>query len=141
MKEKGYFYLILGAIVFLIVVYFVGKSYGKNKPPREIPLPDDDPSGTGSDFDPTSLTDKLYNDIQGWSNPLNRDMNAWNAFLSLSDTNFVKVLNDWNERYYSKWKETLYQSYLKEKFNPWTSKNLLVSLNEKFARLDKSKKQ
>ena len=136
--------LAMAGIVFILVVYFIGRSYGKTVPPSPIPVPQDDPNvkpGSGTPkFDPKPLTDRLYQDIKGWSNPFDRDMDAWNNLASLSDTNFVIVLNDWDARYYNKWTQTLYQAYMGEKFNPLTSKNLLSSLSQKFERLEKGRK-
>lgn len=138
---KSIFNAILGGTVFLLVIFFVGRYYGRNTPPAEIPVPDDDPtkptpSGQSS-FDPKPLTDKLYNDIEGISGIFNRDMDAWNSLAALSDTDFVKVLNDWNARYWTKHKENLYDAYRGEYFNPITSKNLLSTLSQRFERLGK----
>jgi hypothetical protein len=136
-KIYGYLATGVAVIIFLVIVYFIGKNIGKNTPPPEIKDPGTD---FKSSFNPTALTDSLYNDIKGYSNPLNRNMDAWNAFLALSDTDFIKVLNDWDKRYFSKWQQTLYSAFKDEKFNPFTSANLITSLTKRFERIEALRK-
>jgi hypothetical protein len=139
MKGNTVFYFILGGIVFLAAVFYAGRSYGKNKPPDPMRVPEDTPGTTESKYDPTALTDRLYRDIKGLSSIAFRDMDAWKTLISLSDTDFVKVINDWNQRYYSKYKESLYQAYENEWFNPYTTFEFDQALRRRFEKFDKSK--
>ena len=128
------------AIILLIVIFFVGKAYGKNLPPKEVPVPLDPGTGGTSTFDPTALTDRLFRDMDGIQlNIFDRDMDAYNTLNSLSDTDFVKVMNDWDKRYYARSKETLFQAFQGEWFYE-TAKNLNESLIKRFTRLEATRK-
>lgn len=121
-------YLAIAVIVLLLVIFFVGKSYGKNKPPNAINVPDDDVDGVIS-YDPTSLTDALYKDIKGVSLLGYHDTTPYFELNKLSDGNLVIVMNDWDNRYYGKNKETLFEAISNEYFlfNQIDTVNAIVS--------------
>lgn len=114
MKNKWTVAIVLGCIVFLVLAYWIGKSYGKSLPPKPIDQPEDlqdngtvNASGTLSEVEIQQITDAFYKDINGWSWGFQHDMTPYQKFLSLSNTDKVKVLNDWNARYFSEWSQQL----------------------------------
>lgn len=134
-KASAYLYGSIAAIILLLVIFFVGKSYGKNKPPTAIA----DPNDGNTIFDPTSYTDRLYTDINGLRLPIihwfRDDSEIWKLVTSLSDSNLVKIMNDWDKRYYSKWKQTLATAVAAESF--LTDQGLLTRLK----RLEATRKK
>jgi len=134
-------YIILGAVIFLVIIFFVGKSYGKSIPPKENEIPSDDPTGTGGSSEKviTGITDEIYNDISGLTLfGSSRNFDAYVNLNSLSDADFVRVYNDWNNRYFSKDKETIRQAINNEIrfFFPFGLEGTLDSIENKFSRLN-----
>lgn len=117
--------------IILIALYFIYYGYKKYKYwknlPEEINIPDDDPfkpvtpgSTPSITFNPQPLTDKLYKDISGWA--FFNNYEPWQQLSALSDSDIVKIMNDWDKRYYNVWNETLYQAFSGEtrySFNAW----------------------
>ena len=139
MKEYStYIYVAIITAVIMVVAYFVGRAHGKSIGPPSIPVPEDTVGGGAPSYDPKPLTDRLYKDIDGLKLKFQRDWDAWLELQALSDTNIVKVMNDWDARYYNVWRETLAQAYDKEYV--LTMSTMLKSLPPRFERLEKLRK-
>ena len=145
--------IIFGLILLFIVIFFIGKSYGKNESPNEIPDQSDlNPDGYGktnnsgqtskTTFDPTFYTDDLWNSIDGVNVLGLRRSEPYINFYGLSSTNFAKVLNDWDKRYYSKNHETLYTALRNENFGYGDSvaEELKQNIRKRIIELDKLRK-
>ncbi|NCX95179.1 MAG: hypothetical protein EBX41_02000 [Chitinophagia bacterium] len=71
---------------------------------------DTDVNGSGAygeDYDPTALTDALYDDLKPQFINWSRDIDSFKKLLALNSIAFRKVHNDWNKRYYPTIKESL----------------------------------
>jgi hypothetical protein len=136
MNPRLILYSIIAGIVLILVFFFIGKSYGKSIPPGKVPLPDDNGNSTGqaSDSKIMRITDDLKEDIYSW---FTRDSAPYVELMGLSDTDFVRVYNDWNARYYSKDNQTLKQAIEGEFLSStsFTFYNLKPQLMERFSRL------
>ncbi len=120
----------IAIIIFLIVVYFVGKSYGKSLPPDQTKLPDDPnnpgKTGTGIKADSTisAMTDRVFNDIEGINWLGYHDGSIYTELVAFSDVDLVKVSNDWLDRYFNKHNETLLNALKAETFVLWSPENV-----------------
>lgn len=136
---RTWLYIGIAFIVLILVFFFIGKAYGKSLPPKPVTLPPDG-SGSGqggaqlSEGAVQKLTDDLYEDIYSWGT---RNSEPYIALLALSNTDFVRVYNDWNARYYFKDKETLKQAIGGEVFSitSFTFVNLKDNLMQRFQTL------
>lgn len=107
------------AVVFVVGFgawfYFKGRSKGKQKATEELKKDlrvEVDPKyltdKNGNKFDPKPTTDRLYKDIKGLTIvSAQRDTEAYNILLAMSDDRVKAVANDWLERYFDETKQTL----------------------------------
>lgn len=107
-KNKRYIFVIIVAGGILYYVY----TQGKNKSPKDVVLPPDIQPNGASNYNPGTITDRIYNDINcvfclHTSAP-------YDEALKLSNSQLVSVWNDWNKRYWKKNKETLSAALLGE---------------------------
>lgn len=140
MNPRVILYSSIAGIILILVFFFVGKALGKSTPPDMVPLPNDPGAGgTGAtgqlpSAGITAITDSLYDDIYSiWT----RDSQPYIDLMALSDTDFVRVYNDWNARYYSKDQQTLKQAIDGEWLSAtsFTFYNLKPQLMQRFSRL------
>ena len=98
---------VITCVILLVVIFFIGIKYGKSKPPKNYTDPGDLNADDG--YDPTYLTNALFDDIEGvaWTGH-NGDL--YKQLNLLSDSDIVKVMNDWNKRYFGRHSETLLQA-------------------------------
>ena len=98
-------------IAILVGIYLWGRNKGKEDfPDFEVPT---DP-GAGADailyvdanFVQT-MTLNLYEDLKGWSFLETYTIATWQDYATASDTNFVAVYNEFNDRYYADLGNTL----------------------------------
>ena len=103
-------------VVAVVIVIFIGVAYWyyrKGKKQTTIaPIPNDSPTGinnpSGVSLSSISqLADELYQEMNGVS--LYRDSQPYVKLLVLSDTDFVKVYNSFNEKYQKEGEGTLKQ--------------------------------
>jgi len=133
------------AVVVLIVILQVYRKikYRVQQPPR-IPVPNDNPFGavTPGSYNPGPLTVKLYEDIRGWK--FFNNYAPWKELSELSDTDVVKVMNEWDKRYFATWGETLLEAFAGEtryRVNTWFSTtHFLTILRARLERLEKLRK-
>lgn len=134
-------YIIIGfvSILLVVMVFLIAKK--ANAKPNKIVVPEDlntdaidtkGNSGTGTSkktsYDPTDITDRLYNEIKGWN--FTYDDKLYSELMSLSNTNLVKVMNDWDKRYFKKWNETLLEAIEGEKIFGFYKNSILSRLRE-----------
>lgn len=136
MNPRLILYSSIAGIALILVFFFIGKSYGKSIPPKPVTLPNDNGSSTGQapDIKIMQITDALKEDIYSW---FTRDSAPYVELMGLSDTDFVRVYNDWNARYFSKDNQTLKQAIEGEFLSStsFTFYNLKPQLMERFQRL------
>lgn len=139
MNQRLIFYSIIAGLALILIFFFIGKSFGRSIPPAMVPLPNDPGSGTGatgslSDANIRLITDALHEDINSW---FTRDSAPYIDLMALSDTDFVRVYNDWNSRYFNDNKETLKQAIEGEWLSAtsFTFYNLKPQLMQRFERL------
>ena len=131
--------VIVGAVILLIVIFFVGKAYGKKTPPKKLPDPGDIVDDVTT-YDPTAMTDKLWGDIDGISWLYNHDIDIYNELITLSDTNLVKVMNDWDKRYFSKHSETLLQA-INGEYYFLDDNDIIDALKARLTKLEATRKK
>lgn len=124
MKNKWIIAVVVGFVLLLVITYWVGKSYGKSLPPKPIDQPTDlqddgttSNAGSASTAEIQQITDAFYNDIDGIAWGFVHDMVPYQKFLELSNTDKVRVINDWNARYYSEWSQNLAEAIEGEKYS------------------------
>ncbi len=106
-------WVIIAIVASLILIFFMGKSYGKSIPPEDINVDDlvDDTGylvSTLSDSDIQFLTTRIFKDIEGvnfWFGSHAGEL--WYEISNLSDRDLTRVSNYWNNKYYKEHKETL----------------------------------
>lgn len=103
--------IVIGVILLIILVagillYRSGKKSGATKINISNP-PSDDAGGAGiSTAEINSLSDEIYRDMDGL-NGFGHNTDVWQRFLSLSDTDLVKVYNEFNTDYQAESEQTL----------------------------------
>lgn len=132
-------------IVVLIVSFFSLRwIYREFTKPEEEKIPDDTQGGGGgsgsggssntgvSDSQITIIVDAIYKDIYSWGT---RNAKPYSDLLALSNSDFVRAYNDWNNRYFKEDGETLRMAINNENsiYQPF----ILVrdTLNSKFSSL------
>ena len=90
----------IAAVVIIATIYFIGRSDGKQK--VEAPdLPKDQPGGEGlseaESDEVRSITLALHTEMKGLN--FSYDLEPFRRLLTLSDTLFVAVYNDFNTMY------------------------------------------
>jgi hypothetical protein len=92
----------LAGIIFWVITARITKTLAENKPAPT------DPNGTSpfiDNYDPTALTDSINSLYSCWFCLRNDD--PFNQLLALPSAPFRLVVNDWNNRYYTKHNKTL----------------------------------
>ena len=130
-------------VILIIIIYFAGRSYGRKLPPKPVDLSDLNltpggytPSNELSETLIKQIVDDLYNDIKGWTiqslpfGPGGRNIEVYMTLLRISDVDLMKVMNLWDQKYYSEWNQTLIEAIEKEYFFPYSKLQ-----NEVIARL------
>ena len=104
--------IIVGVIILIaLTIYLIGRSSGKKGKAKHIDLPTDT-GKPGDNFGgiPAStirrLSVALHDDMDGW-NLGGHNMDPYKEWLTMSDTGFVAVYNDFNDQFYSEGKGTL----------------------------------
>lgn len=103
--------IFLTVAIIIAIVYFAGRWSAKNKvaKPEKIPVPPDLDPNAGGNWNPGPVTDALYDEIYRW--PVwTRDNKPFAVANALNDTRLAMVINDWNRRYFTKDKETLFEA-------------------------------
>jgi hypothetical protein len=138
-SSRTWLYIGIAFIVLILVFFFIGKAFGKSMPPKPVELPPDGSGGGEGGAQLTEaaiqkLTDQLKDDIYSFGT---RNSEPYIALLALSNTDFVRVYNDWNARYYNEDKETLKQAIAGEYFSvtSFTFANVKETLMNRFQSL------
>lgn len=107
-------YLFISVLVALILIFFMGKSFGKSDPPKAIDIEGDtDTDGyfvsSLSDSDIRYLTERIYKDLDGvnWLVGADHENELWFEVSNLSDRDLTRVINEWSKTYYRKHNQTL----------------------------------
>lgn len=110
-------YVIIGAIIALVLIYFMGRSYGKSIPPDNVDIDgktdtDGYLQSTLIDSDIQYLTSRLFTDLDGvnWWFVINHNTELWYEAAALNDYDLTRVINYWNKKYYKENNETLYEA-------------------------------
>lgn len=110
--------VIIGIIVIVVALflYFQGKKAGGRGKAKHIDLPSDLVVGGDPNSDPNAggipgstirrISTALHDDMDGW-NLTGHNMDPYKEWLTLSDTGFVAVYNDFNDQFYNEGKGTL----------------------------------
>jgi hypothetical protein len=117
-------YVVLGTLLSLVLIFFMGRSFGKSEPPAAINIEgqtDTDGYLVSSldEIDIRTLTEQVYNDLDGvnWTFGLSgRDNQVWYRLSALSDRDLVRVINEWSKTYYKKHSEKLSEAILSDYF-------------------------
>lgn len=107
-KYKTVIGVVIGIIIIIAVIYILGRRSIKNRIPKDVELPPDTQPGDQTNFNPGPFTDAIYEDISEIIGV--HDSQPYQALLGLSNSQLVAVYNDWNQRYYNKYKQTLTQA-------------------------------
>jgi hypothetical protein len=118
MDKKTKKQMVIGLLVFaaILFIYFKGKAAGKLGKAKKVKLPNDIIGG-GSNTDPNtgqiingskirSISVALHDDMNGY-NVTGHDMTPYKDWVTLSNTGFVAVYNDFNKQYFSEGNGTL----------------------------------
>lgn len=103
--------IVIGVILLIILIsgillYRSGKKSGATKINISNP-PLDDAGGAGiSASEISNLSDEIYRDMKG-VNGFGHNTDIWQKFLALSDTDVVKVYNEFNTDYQTESEQTL----------------------------------
>ncbi len=101
--------IVIVLVVLSLIVYFM---FLRKSKPYSAPVPKDDPTGTGShnnDNEIKRIASALHKEIVG-VNIWTRKLKPYQDFANLSDTDFVKVYNEYNALYQNEDNETLYEA-------------------------------
>ena len=107
-------YIIIGGLVALVLIFFMGKSFGKSTPPDAIDI-DGKTDTDGNlvsgmqDSDIKYLTERIYKDLDGvnWFVGGDHENELWYQMAALSDYDLTRVINEWTKNYYRKHNEKL----------------------------------
>jgi len=129
-KKYQWQFIIGGILLLALVIFFMGKSSGKRGKKKDVKLPNDiigaggspstDPNiNTGGGVLSGALVRKiavgLHTDMAGF-NWAGHDMTSYKEWVSLSNTGFVAVYNDFNQMYISEDKGTLFNWLIDEMY-------------------------
>lgn len=105
LKNKWF---VIGAIVGFILIFFMGKSWGKSTPPSAVNVDGLVDSGGNfvssmTDSDIQYLTERIFKDLDGvnWFIGGDHENELWYQVSALSDWDLTRVINYWNKHYYS----------------------------------------
>lgn len=91
--------VVIIAVIIVVVVYLYGKKAGKDSTAPDIP--GDNPNSPLTETERTkinSITDRLINDIYGFSNAAFRDWPSYQELATSSDRIFVGVWNLYRQK-------------------------------------------
>ncbi|MBS1645701.1 MAG: hypothetical protein JST67_00025 [Bacteroidetes bacterium] len=137
--------LIISVVVILLLISISWYFYYKGSKKTVIaPLVQDNPSSQSSQNNPAGISDTdvkqissdIENEIHGY-HVLGHDPTPYQRLLSLSDTDFVRVYNQWNTDYQQSEGQTLAKMVAGEwvLYDPaWDA--LQTSMNERFSKLN-----
>lgn len=137
MNPRIVLYSFIAGFILILMFFFIGKAFGKSLPPDPVALPEDAGGESGAQLSSTAiekLTDEIHEDIYDW---WTRNSEPYVKLLALSNTDFVRVYNDWNARYFKKDNETLKVAIEGEKFSvtSFTFANIKDDLMNRFTAL------
>jgi hypothetical protein len=114
--------IIIGIVLIAIIIavaYFAGKKKGGEDFPEYTPPADPGNGDNASQYIDNNfvqtMVGKLYEDLKGMAFFETYSVDTWQGYASASDTNFVAIYNEWNDKYYSKWNKTLVQKIQNER--------------------------
>ena len=115
------------AITFILIyIWYRGKAAGESGQPKFVEVPQDIFSGSGTLLVDSNkvrrIATELHNDMEdgAWWLGAGHEERIYEEFAALSDSEFVSVYNDFNERYFSEGEGTLWQWIDDEVFAGWT---------------------
>jgi len=117
-------YVILGVLLSLVLIFFMGKSFGKSEPPAAIDWngridTDGYLVSTISASEISSITKRIYDDLDGvnWTFGYSgRDNDVWYKLSALSDYDLTRVINEWSAKYYKEHHEKLSEAIMSDYF-------------------------
>lgn len=130
-KKAGDYRLLIAAVIGAFILgYIITSQITKiiyTKGPDAAPVP-----AGAENYNPSSLAQRLYNDISCWV--CLHDFDVYRELAGLSDAQFIKVYNEYNKNFYSKYNETLAVSIAEEGFGI-ANESLKQSLMQRFKSL------
>ncbi len=114
-------WLIIGCLVSLILIFFMGKSYGKSIPPPNVDL-DGKTDNEGylvsqlSDADIRYITERVFKDMEGLNWFGDHENELWYEVANLSDRDLARLINEWNKTFYKRHNEKLSEAISNEHF-------------------------
>ncbi len=124
--NKKKLFIGIGILVLVLIIYFKGKAAGKQGKAKVVALPNDIIGGNASNSDANignvetgakirQIAVGLHDDMDGY-NWLGHDMKFYKEWVTLSNSGFVAVYNDFNKMYMSENKGTLKQWLVDEMY-------------------------
>lgn len=140
MSSKQAIISLVITLAFVLVFFFIGKSYGKNLPPKPVELPVDQGGNGGqgaqlTDTQISAIVTEIKDDAYCFF--CTRNSTPYVSLLALSNTDFVRAYNIWNTLYFNLKKETLREAIEAEWFSitSYTFKNIYDQLIDRFKSL------
>lgn len=139
MRNRIIIFGVIALLGLIALFYWMGNRLGKSIPPGPAPVPGDGGAGTQSPSVDISvirsIVDDIKQDIYSWGP---RRSKPYTDLMALSDTDFVRAYNDWQDRYYKLDKETMRQAMEGELFAIFsiTFQNIAEPLMNRFNRLN-----
>lgn len=100
-KNSGLIITIVIILIIVGIIYYVGKHAGTKYKPMDIVIPPDiQAPGTPGIYNPSPITDAIYEDVSEKFGV--HETEPYAAALKLSNSQLAAVYNDWNQRYSEK---------------------------------------
>jgi len=139
-------WVIIGALIGLILIFFMGKSYGKSEPPEAINIngKTDTDGYLVSNLTNDSiayLTQRAFDDLEGvnWWFATEHTTELWNEITMLSDYDLARVVNEWNKTFYRKHNEKLSEAIDNDNWAFDNSAGAVTVLNRRIKKLENTK--
>jgi hypothetical protein len=129
--------VVIVVIGFIVFIYFIGRRSAKVKI-EQVPLPTDQPNGSQINSSDAShvrqISQAIHDDLSGISWGFH-NAQPYNDMLSLSDTLFVAVYNDFNNLFSAENDGTM-RDWLKSDY-AWIGSTWSTVVNSVLLRMDK----
>lgn len=139
--------LIIAGVAFLLItavavlIYYNGRAAGKRKGGINISTTPTDPGGStasASNAEISTIASDLWKDMEG-ANFFGHNLDPWKRWLALSDTDFIRVGNAFNEGHEKSSGQTIRQWVDAEQ--NWTNPAWSQLKNISITRMDKLRMQ
>lgn len=142
--KRGTLILIVVVLALAIAIglyfYFQGKKKGSNQTNVDIssPLNQDGSVPAASEQEIKQLAEDLYDDMKGAN--FVHTLTPWNKLNALSDSDFIKVNNNFNANYQAESEQSFKEWVENESTSPWLSSGNILFKSAKDTTLARMKK-